>query len=601
MVVCKKKRIFAEDFYRLMKRTTAILLYCLVLLPLAAKTDVKYNSRHYITAEGGVGYSALMHTIDNAPWKGLAGGNLQVGYEWKYKRFLLHTGVELSSVNSVSVRGDFPETLNFLYQDALLPEGVLLTRTFDFVNFRERQYLGQLSIPLMAGARFGRFYFLAGAKLGWGVWHSAKTTASLTTTTIDPTLIGTMHDILPLDMYTGEVEAHRPFAIKAGIPNVMASAELGLYLDDWMPKTARALDNKRKSPVSYRVSLFCDYGVTSCALAEHVTELVEVGYPRKTEINTLWSTAASKVNSLLVGAKFAVLFQVSKEPQKKPVATWMFLHTTDETTEQPVSSAVTLRNLKTKKIVVNNKPLQKGYFKRKLQKGDWEVTVSKQDYYPCTQTLSVETLGDTLTLNVALRHRPWFRLHVGNAETAEPVAVVAALVDRHSGKVVRTLSTDSLSGNTRAVLPDGDYTISIQQLGYEAWTSEVASIADSMVIALRPIKKGEAVVIRNLFFASNQTRILPESESALNELYLFMAENPSVRIRIVGHTDSVGSDADNQMLSEGRAGAVKDNMVGRGIDASRIETEGKGEAAPVADNATEEGRAMNRRVEFVVL
>lgn len=69
----------------------------------------------------------------------------------------------------------------------------------------------------------------------------------------------------------------------------------------------------------------------------------------------------------------------------------------------------------------------------------------------------------------------------------------------------------------------------------------------------------------------------------------------------VGHTDSVGSNADNQMLSEGRAGAVKDNMVGRGIDASRIETEGKGEAAPVADNATEEGRAMNRRVEFVVL
>lgn len=78
-------------------------------------------------------------------------------------------------------------------------------------------------------------------------------------------------------------------------------------------------------------------------------------------------------------------------------------------------------------------------------------------------------------------------------------------------------------------------------------------------------------------------------------------ENPSVRIRIVGHTDSVGSNADNQMLSEGRAGAVKDDMVGRGIDASRIETEGKGESAPVADNATEEERAMNRRVEFVVL
>ena len=80
-----------------------------------------------------------------------------------------------------------------------------------------------------------------------------------------------------------------------------------------------------------------------------------------------------------------------------------------------------------------------------------------------------------------------------------------------------------------------------------------------------------------------------------------MNENPQVRIRIIGHTDNVGSDEANRKLSEGRANAVKDDIVGRGIDTQRIETIGKGESEPVASNDTEEGRAQNRRVEFVIL
>ncbi|MCM1034794.1 MAG: OmpA family protein [Paludibacter sp.] len=589
-----------------MKRILAALLCGLFFLPLAAKNDVKFNSRHYLTAEGGVGYSALMYPSSDMPWKGLAGANLQVGYEWKYKRFLLHSGLELSSVNSLSLKGDFQEQVDFLYQDANNPSGVTMQRYFDFVNFRENQYLGQLSIPVMAGGRFGDFYFLAGAKFGWGLWSPVKSVSTLTTTTVDPTLVGTMHDMPRLDMYTADETWSNSFHTSGAMPNIMASAEIGWYLDEWMPKNARALNNKRKSPVSYRLSLFCDYGITSCVGAAKAGEngfpsLVTVDYPRNVDVANLWSTASTKVNSLLVGAKFAVLFQVSKEPVKKPVATWLLLNTTDEATGKPISSSVTIRNMKTKKAVVNNKSLQKGYLKRKLQKGEWDITVSKKDYYSYQQNLIVETLGDTVNMDVALRHRPWFRLHVVNAETSEPVAAVATLSDKTSGKTLYTLTTDSLSGNVRAVLEDGEYAVSVRQLGYETWSADAVSNADSLVVAIKPIKKGEVILIRDLFFASNQTRILPESEGALTDLYRFLAENPTVRIRIVGHTDSVGSDADNQRLSEGRANAVKADVVERGIDAARIETEGKGESAPIADNATEEGRAKNRRVEFVVL
>jgi OOP family OmpA-OmpF porin len=80
-----------------------------------------------------------------------------------------------------------------------------------------------------------------------------------------------------------------------------------------------------------------------------------------------------------------------------------------------------------------------------------------------------------------------------------------------------------------------------------------------------------------------------------------LAENPEIRIRITGHTDNVGSDRANQKLSEGRANSVRDDLIKRGISADRIEAEGKGESQPITTNDTEEGRAQNRRVEFVIL
>ena len=94
---------------------------------------------------------------------------------------------------------------------------------------------------------------------------------------------------------------------------------------------------------------------------------------------------------------------------------------------------------------------------------------------------------------------------------------------------------------------------------------------------------------------------MPESEQALEDLYFLMVDNPKLRIKIIGHTDNVGSDAANQKLSEGRAKSVRDNIIERGIERSRIEYEGMGEREPVATNDTDEGRAKNRRVEFEIL
>jgi outer membrane protein OmpA-like peptidoglycan-associated protein len=94
---------------------------------------------------------------------------------------------------------------------------------------------------------------------------------------------------------------------------------------------------------------------------------------------------------------------------------------------------------------------------------------------------------------------------------------------------------------------------------------------------------------------------LASSEPALNELYRYLNSRPKQRIRIVGHTDNIGSDRSNQVLSEGRCREVKKAMVDRGIRASRIEIEGRGEKDPILPNISEQNRQLNRRVEIVLL
>lgn len=111
----------------------------------------------------------------------------------------------------------------------------------------------------------------------------------------------------------------------------------------------------------------------------------------------------------------------------------------------------------------------------------------------------------------------------------------------------------------------------------------------------------KSFVLHNIYFATGKTRILDSSEPALNELHQFLVSRPSQRIRIVGHTDDIGSDRSNQVLSEGRCKEVKQAMADRGVDPKRIEIEGRGERDPIVPNDDDAHRQMNRRVEIVLL
>ena len=115
------------------------------------------------------------------------------------------------------------------------------------------------------------------------------------------------------------------------------------------------------------------------------------------------------------------------------------------------------------------------------------------------------------------------------------------------------------------------------------------------------IETGKVVRLKNIFFETDKADLLPRSYVELNKLLEMMRDNPGMVIEIHGHTDTRGTADYNQGLSERRAAAVTDFLISNGIAAERARYKGFGSTQPVAANNTEEGRQLNRRVEFVIV
>jgi flagellar motor protein MotB len=110
------------------------------------------------------------------------------------------------------------------------------------------------------------------------------------------------------------------------------------------------------------------------------------------------------------------------------------------------------------------------------------------------------------------------------------------------------------------------------------------------------------LVTYGIYFDVNKDVVKPESYGTLKEIAAILNENPDVKVKIVGHTDSDGADASNLDLSKRRGASVKNELVKSfGIDASRLESDGMGESQPVAPNDTPANKALNRRVELIKL
>ncbi|MBX7124530.1 MAG: OmpA family protein [Cyclobacteriaceae bacterium] len=157
------------------------------------------------------------------------------------------------------------------------------------------------------------------------------------------------------------------------------------------------------------------------------------------------------------------------------------------------------------------------------------------------------------------------------------------------------------------LMPGAVYTVGAESPGYFPVFEKIDLSAEKDAarylkdLTIVPVEVGQSIRLNNIFFESGRAVLKKESFAELDKVVKFLQENADLHIEIAGHTDNSGSAALNLQLSNARAKAVVDYIASKGIDKSRLVGKGYGMTKPVASNATKDGMAQNRRVEFTIL
>lgn len=608
-------------------------------------------STHYITVWGGGGYSGLLNNYPTATgglnglpinpnkyfgtfdskFVGGGGGMIGFGYEWQYKRFILDVGPEFRAFSSSDkILLDSPYDVDYVYTDAL--GSWPMTNHYQFEkNYRENNVVGQIMLPVMLGAKFEYWYFLAGAKVGYTLFDFWHQRGDLTTSVTDRMAIEDWYDFS--EQYTTAPYHQRnsdpgKVANKFGL-DVAVTAEVGVNVEDFLSSAWNNDNNKRRFPYHFRVAAFVDYGVLNL----NVTQGTALVAADATSVTTgslhasEWAT--SPVNSLLVGVKGTFLLQLNKPKGRKPITPQLATTVWDKTNlDKPVLLAGATVNVlnqdapaksKTKKAPKPKKVTsgKQGTTLGKFKEGTYNIWAEKAGYFN-SDTIYDLTLEEPevpegkrakpepVRVEMSLVKVPVWKVSVKDAKTGAGLQAKVQLIDAEGGELLSKTLRTAEDGTATFTFNDPkylgkNYRVKISADKHIYQEGSVSDIYGSDTYLLEPIVPKKEWILKNMYFATNKTEILPMSEESLKTLYDFLKENPRVRIKIIGHTDSVGTDQANQKLSEGRAASVKNEMVKRGIKAERIETEGRGESEPIDTNDTEEGRQNNRRVVIQVL
>lgn len=196
---------------------------------------------------------------------------------------------------------------------------------------------------------------------------------------------------------------------------------------------------------------------------------------------------------------------------------------------------------------------------------------------------------------------------VFDKKTGKSLPCKIELINNSNGTVISNIQTDE-KGEYFITLPTNkDYTFTVNRKGY-LFYSEVfelkTKLADSVYkkdIALEPVEINNSIVLKHIQFESNAATLLPSSKIELEKLLQLLTDNPTIKVEISGHTDNTGKEPENLKLSNARAKAVVDFLIGKNIAASRLTYKGYGSSKPIADNKTEQGKALNRRTECKII
>lgn len=200
----------------------------------------------------------------------------------------------------------------------------------------------------------------------------------------------------------------------------------------------------------------------------------------------------------------------------------------------------------------------------------------------------------------------WVKGKVFDKKTNAGLPSAIELTDLKSGNIISKLQTDE-EGNYLVTLPVGkDYAFNVNRRGYLFYSDNFSLAKNNpdaeftVNIPLQPIEKGATIVLKNIFFATGKFDLENESKTELDKLVTLLNDNPNLKIQIDGHTDNVGQEKDNLLLSTNRAKSVVGYLLSKGINTQRLTYKGFGSTKPVAGNITEAEKALNRRTELSI-
>ena len=197
---------------------------------------------------------------------------------------------------------------------------------------------------------------------------------------------------------------------------------------------------------------------------------------------------------------------------------------------------------------------------------------------------------------------------VYDAQTKQKLLADIELIDLKTNQTKAIISSDAQTGAYLAVLNNGSkYALYVNKAGYFfkslSFDYSEKNQTDGLLldIALTPLQKNSRDILSNLFFDSGQYALSEDSKTELEKLAKFLKTNALLRVEISGHTDDVGNEKENLLLSQRRAKAVVTYLQLLGVETTRIVAAGYGKTKPIVANANEENRRQNRRIEWRVL
>ena len=196
---------------------------------------------------------------------------------------------------------------------------------------------------------------------------------------------------------------------------------------------------------------------------------------------------------------------------------------------------------------------------------------------------------------------------VYDAKTKQKLQADIELISLKNNELVSKISSDSQTGTYTSVLASGgDYAVFVSKKGYFFKSlnfdfSDKIGLDKILDIPLEPIKKEAKEILNNIFFDTAKWDLKSESTVELDKLVALLKANPDLPIEISGHTDDVGKDNDNLILSQKRAKSVVDYLAQKGVNVLKIKAEGYGKNRPYLPNSSDENRKLNRRIEVKFL